>query len=112
MKRSLPDGFWFGTSDLWTILSTGYHPRKSVWWSDNFPGGRVEQSPPIVVTWKRLDADRPLITETRGTNAFTLDEGWFMIAGIDPEEPGCWQVTARYKGAELSYVYLRGEAAA
>lgn len=25
--------------------------------------------------------------------------------GIDPEEPGCWEVTATYRGASLSYVY-------
>jgi hypothetical protein len=29
-----------------------------------------------------------------------------MIAGIDPSGSGCWRVTATYKGAELSYVYL------
>lgn len=27
-----------------------------------------------------------------------------MIAGIDPEENGCWEITASYKGATLSYV--------
>lgn len=34
-------------------------------------------------------------------------DGWFMIAGIDPDEPGCWRVTAAYSGVELSYVYNR-----
>lgn len=29
-----------------------------------------------------------------------------MIAGLDPNEPGCWQVTSTYKGATLTYVYL------
>jgi hypothetical protein len=28
-----------------------------------------------------------------------------MIAGIDPDEPGCWEVEATYKGASLGYVY-------
>lgn len=28
-----------------------------------------------------------------------------MIAGIDPNEAGCWEVEATYKGATLSYVY-------
>ena len=30
---------------------------------------------------------------------------WFLIAGIDPMDPGCWQASAGYKGAELTYVY-------
>lgn len=47
------------------------------------------------------------IVEDRGTNAHTTADGWFMIAGIDPDIPGCWQVTATYRGAELSYVYYR-----
>ena len=40
-----------------------------------------------------------------GTNAYTPEDRWFMIAGIDPNTPGCWRVTATYKGATLSYVY-------
>lgn len=28
-----------------------------------------------------------------------------MVNGIDPQEPGCWEVTATYRGATLSYVY-------
>ncbi len=30
-----------------------------------------------------------------------------MIGGIDPDIPGCWEVTATYKGASMSYVYER-----
>ena len=29
-----------------------------------------------------------------------------MIAGVDPPETGCWEVTAKYRGSELRYVYL------
>jgi hypothetical protein len=41
------------------------------------------------------------------TNAFTPEEGCFMIGGIDPEQPGCWVVEASYKGATLTCVYER-----
>jgi hypothetical protein len=104
-----PSGAWYGTAELWTVLPIdgSYQPRKSVWWSEEFDGGRVEQTPDIAVTWERLDLDRPAITEDRGTNAHTPEDGWFMIAGIDPDEPGCWRVTATYRDAELSYVYFR-----
>ncbi len=103
---------WYGTADLWTLLSVdGVHsPRKSVWWSAHFPGGAVEEQPDVRVTWTRLDADPPIVRthEEPATNAYTPEEGWFMIAGFDPDEAGCWQVEATYKGATLGYVYERG----
>lgn len=99
---------WMGTPDLWTALPySGVHaPRKSVWWSDHFPGGAEEEKPGLAVTWTRLDEDRPNISAVSpGTNAHSADTGWFMINGIDPREPGCWRVTATYEDNALSYVY-------
>lgn len=109
---------WYGNPGLWTVLETDsdYGPRKSVWWSAKFPGGAEEERPDLHVTWTRLDTDEPIVVDNKGraTNAHTEAEGWFMIAGIDPDltnedlnEPGCWRVTAEYKGATLSYVYQR-----
>ena len=106
----VPEGLiWYGTDELWTILeidgTTGH--RKSVWWSADFPGGVVESDPEIGVIWERLDdSDQDVIVdEPPGTNAFTEEDGDFMIAGIDPDIEGCWRVTATYKGATLPYVY-------
>lgn len=100
---------WYGSEELWTALAIdGDHsPRKSVWWSVNFPGGVEEGEPEVWVTWTRLDSDESAVNDNGGkaTNAFTPEEGWFMIAGGDPQEPGCWKVEATYKGASLSYVY-------
>ena len=45
-----------------------------------------------------------------GTNAYTVADGWFMMAGIDPQDPGCWQATAEYRGASLRYVFEIPEA--
>jgi hypothetical protein len=107
-----PDGVWYGTADLWTELPGGGlspSPRKSVWWSAKFPGGREEEQPDIRVEWRRLDDPTekvpPINGKEPGTNAYTPAEGWFMIAGIDPPGFGCWEVTATYKGHQLSYVY-------
>jgi hypothetical protein len=100
-------GRWYGTHDLWTVLETdgSYGIRKSVWWSANFPGGAVEERPEVLVTWRRLDREESELTnDLDATNAYTAEDGWFMIAGIDPEERGCWEITATYKGASLSYV--------
>lgn len=102
------DSAWYGTDELWTVLDTqgDYQPRKSVWWSEDFQGGGEEPTPDIDVTWRRFDwpADA-VITVTGGTNAYTAEDGWFMIAGGDPGIGGCWEVSATYRGAQLSYVY-------
>lgn len=99
---------WYGTDGLWTALALdGRHgPRKGAFWSTAFPGGQKEQRPALEVTWTRLDGDEQRVIEAHdATNAYTVEEGWFMIGGIDPDEPGCWRVDASYKGATLSYVY-------
>ena len=104
-----PEGsVWYGTDELWTFLATdGDHGRrKSVWWSVNFDGGVSEPQPDIDVVWRRIGGDSPLVIHADApTNAFTDDQGLAMMNGIDPEEPGCWEVTATYRGATLSYIY-------
>ena len=106
---ALTDAVWFGTPELWTVLELdGTHgPRKSVWWSQNFTGGVEEPTPDIAVTYRRLDESvPPMVLGSPGTNAHTED-GWFMISGFEPQESGCWEATASYRGSELRYVYLR-----
>ncbi len=104
---SVPDAVWYGTEELWTILELeGHNPRKSVWWSVNFPGGSEEGQPPLEVTYQRLDSGgAPVVYPSPGTNAYTVEDDWFMINGIEPADAGCWRATASYKGTTLSYVY-------
>jgi hypothetical protein len=107
---------WYGTEDLWTVLPVdgAYRPRKSLWWSRGFPGSPFQEGPEISVEWRRLGGERTVVERNggRGTNAYTPEHGWFMIAGLDPgaragfyDDPGCWQVTATYGEATLTYVY-------
>jgi hypothetical protein len=105
---SIEGHLWYGTDDLWTLLPVdgSYTPRKSVWWSVNFPGGTWEGAPNITVTYEQLDGPARY-TYDQGTNAYTPEDGDFMIAAIDPPDPGCWQVTATYKGTTVRYVYER-----
>jgi hypothetical protein len=101
-------GVWYGTEQLWTVLKEDgdYVPRKTVLWSTNFRDSGLEPSPQIDVTWRQLDGEGIVLSNKgEATNASTAEDGLFMIAGIDPDEPGCWEVTASYKGATLSYVY-------
>lgn len=38
------------------------------------------------------------------TNAFASDIGSAMLVGVGIPAAGCWQITGRIKGAELSFV--------
>ena len=101
-------GVWYGTEELWTVLEDdgSYAPRKTVLWSANFRDAGLEPSPQVDVTWKQLDGEGVVISNGGdATNGSTPGDGLFMIAGIDPDEPGCWEVTASYKGATLTYVF-------
>ncbi len=99
---------WYGTDRLWTVLPLDprqYIGRQSVWWSLDLPSPAAEIEPDIDVFWRRLDRDAPVARATGAGSGGIPSTGSFMMAGIDPQEPGCWQVTATYKGATLSYVY-------
>lgn len=99
---------WHGSDDLFVPFNVdgSYFGRKTVLWSVHFPGDPFEERPAATVTWTRLDVSaEPVSNDGEATNANTAEDGWFIIAGIDPDEPGCWQVEAEYKGAVLTYVY-------
>lgn len=104
---------WFGSPALWTMLhpegetwsglprdKVGYS-QKTFWWSTAWDPGR-EPVPAISVTGRQLDGPATLIADA-GTNAFA-DFGAAMLVGIVLPAPGCWELTARYRGAALSYV--------
>ncbi len=98
---------WYGSDDLWTVLEVGRSmENKSVWWSVNFTSAAFESQPEIAVVFERLDVEADAVVfASPGTNAYTPEDELFMINGIEPRDPGCWQATATYKGATLQYVY-------
>ena len=105
---------WFGRADLWTMLSFGgedwhdlpHNPegltQKTFWWSADWPF-RKELEPAITVVGRRLDGAGQFSAGDPGTNA-SADFGTAMLVGVDVPTAGCWQITATYRGAELSYV--------
>ena len=110
-----PEVGWFGTAALWTMLdrdgevwpfeprsATGI-PQKTFWWSANWSPDD-EPEPDIVVVGTRLD-EPGTFTFGPGTNA-SADFGTAMLVGIEIPTAGCWQLTATYHGASLSYVVL------
>ena len=111
--------FWIGSEKLWTNITADgiwnglghYAPddsrlrEKLFWWSEYYDW-RAENPPELTITGERLDASAPPLTTDEHANA-----GWandrdhaFMVAGIFIPTVGCWKITGRYKGEELSYV--------
>lgn len=106
---------WYGTDALWTVLDTdgtwralphddeGYRQKVFLW----RPGydGRVEQWPEVMVAGQRLDADAPPLFAEPATNAYRRDfGGWAMLVGVEVPTPGCWQLTATYRGASVTFI--------
>lgn len=105
---------WFGTPQLWTMLELdgevwtgGSHlalMRKMFWWSSDWPGQREEPVPALTVVATRLDGPGTF-TAGPATNAAADDLGGeAMLVGVEFPTPGCWQLTAQYGDAVLSYV--------
>ena len=105
---------WYGSDHLWTMLAYGGEvwqgwvaatppvlPQKTFWWSADWKPDD-EPEPTIIVTGRRLDGPGAF-TFGPGTNA-SADFGTAMLVGIDIPSYGCWELTARYRLATLSYV--------
>jgi hypothetical protein len=111
---------WYGTPELWTILDPngavwrdipvaedGHVGDKTLWFSENFSTAEGEDfsgNADITVTAVHLDGSAPTVVEEGGVPSFNRDIKNFMLVGLGLPEQGCWEVTARYQGAELTYV--------
>jgi hypothetical protein len=105
--------FWFGTSALWTRLTSsgkwyglprnraGYR-QKIFYWTPRYDGA-AEPRPALLITLRPLDAASPPVEITNATNAY-FDGMWSMLAGVDFPAAGCWEVAARYRDAGISFV--------
>lgn len=112
---SVYDEVWYGTPQLWTMINPQGEVNSkrwldgdtTFWWSENYS---PEDPGEITVTAQHLDGTAPTVQVSEqagsGFNPFMLmstDESVTMI-GIELPEPGCWELTAEYKGSTLSYV--------
>ena len=108
---------WYGSTHLWTMLRDGGEvwgpglsisptglPQKTFWWSADWVV-RDELEPDISVTGRRLDGPGSFTFGSPGTNA-SADFGTAMLVGIDIPSYGCWEITARYREARISYIVL------
>ena len=105
---------WYGSETLAVILPTngvwtGMGPERNYgdklfWWSRGYDG-HVEPEPELEVTGRRLDAESPAaqISTANGAHADSLG-GWTMLVGVEFPVAGCWEITGKYLGQELSFV--------
>lgn len=110
---SVYEAVWYGTPELWTMVNPngevwrdlpvgtdGSLTQKTLWWSESHaPGDPAE----ITLTAEHLDGSAPTVEASGGDGSHPF-LGDFMVVGFELPEPGCWRVTAHYKGASLSYV--------
>ena len=110
--------FWYGTSELWTILGENgtwsglphYTPtdptfrQKLFWWRQGYEWD-AEPPPHLVVTGRRLDGPAPPLMSDPATGGYR-EEDWksFMVVGINLPTLGCWEIKGRYENAELTFV--------
>jgi hypothetical protein len=115
--------FWYGTEDLWTLVSesgswnqlpnggdtsvaalesSGPYENKSFWWSTAF-NVNEDSTPALRVTGQRLDG-RAGAADSRGATNAIADLGWSMLTGLTVPTSGCWELTGHYRDHELSYV--------
>jgi hypothetical protein len=115
------EGVWYGTPDLWTILDStgavwnlpvakdGHVGDKTVWFSEKFSTAEGEDfsgNADITITAVHLEGSAPKAVQKGGVPSFNAHIRNFILVGLGVPEPGCWEVTAQYEGAELSYVML------
>ena len=108
---------WVGTPELWTMVDRNGEVEnegdvsfpiglKTFWWSSNWGGMAAEPQPALTVVATRLDAYGSVTTGDATNAASASLGGQAMLVGIELPSSGCWQLTGKYRGAELSYVVL------
>jgi len=116
-KTPNPAYFQHGTDDLWTDLlvdgkwgafgkegDSWVYVTKLVYWHRGFDW-RKETEPKLTVTCKRLDGDAPSVTGDHANAVFIPNrDAAGMMTLLTVPTLGCWEITARYEGHELSYV--------
>jgi hypothetical protein len=113
-----PSGwFWYGSDALWTSLQVdgkwttfgkeedgSIYRTKLVFWQRGFDW-RNETEPKLIITGKRIDGDAPTIAVAHANAVFLLSrEGAGIMTLVDIPKSGCWEITAHYKGHDLSFV--------
>jgi hypothetical protein len=103
---------WYGSHALavnlpkngvWPTTAPGAQIAvKLFWWSAGFRPGMESN---LNVTIRELTGapNTAVVSEPTNAGAKSLG-GWAMLTGINFREPGCWEITGKYQGQELTFV--------
>jgi hypothetical protein len=111
-----PSFFPYGSDELWTELQVDgkwvafgkdgdgwVYQNKLTFWHRGFDWRKDE--PNLSVTAKRLDGEAPAVTAAHANAVFIPGkEAAGIMTLLAIPTLGCWEITARYKGHELSFV--------
>jgi len=106
--------FWYGSNSLWTAVRQNgtwealpHNPegytQKVFWWREGYSISE-EPEPALTVTAERLDGKASSISGSKATNASASDIGSAMLVGVDLPSLGCWKITGKYGGENLSFI--------
>ena len=95
-SRPLDDGAWQDLS-----RDNGY-TQKTAFWREGFIA-RDEPNPVLTVSGRRLDASGQTFSFSNATHGWD-ETGDFMLMGINIPTEGCWEITAEYREAKLTFV--------
>jgi hypothetical protein len=116
-------GFFFGAPKLWAwVLNSPVGMGEKIALFSQGYDWKADPRPVISLFLRRLDAPAPVMDnhDNRGpyppdgshTLGFLPANGShvpglppFIMAGVNFPSPGCWEIGARFKGEELSFVY-------
>lgn len=101
------NGFWFGSDALWVHLPLEFEAnqgQKVFVFSKNYRSAFSEPKPDLVVTGRRLDGESPRAISGHATNAIKVMGGPAMLVGMTLPAAGCWELTAYYRGASVTFV--------
>ena len=104
--------FWYGVPALWTnlpndgtwqdLLRDNGYTQKTAFWREGFIA-RDEPNPALTVSGRRLDASGQTFSFSNATHGWD-ETGDFMLMGINIPTEGCWEITAEYREAKLTFV--------
>jgi hypothetical protein len=103
--------FYVGTPKLWVTIYPGPwrglslwpegYRQKIVWWSEGYDA-KADPLPAIAISGRRLDGNAPPLVVAGANGSWTTAD--FIMSGVNFPTKGCWEITGRYKGAEVKFV--------
>jgi len=94
---------WYGTRSFAILLRADPvygSGDKFFWYSEGF---RPDQAADLSVSIRRIGEGAATAVALRPTNAL-FDDRWHMLTGINFPDAGCWEISGRYHGQQLTVV--------